>query len=138
MPAESAKTIMDQLGAESGPPYMVPAHEADVSNLAVIHALRTAADGMKRLGEQQDRMSGKIDDIGKGVHDIDKRLAIIEGNSLNTVVKEHDARLGRLEEAEQRREGAVKLWDFVLKSWPAIAGFITLLVLLVATGKVDL
>jgi hypothetical protein len=94
---------------------------------------------MKRIADQQDRISGKIDSTSEVIHDIDKRLAVIEGNSLSTTVAHHDERLTLLENAEERRKGAVGLWDFVLKSWPAIIGFVLLIsAILVANGRVHL
>lgn len=125
--------VFDQPGE-----LFVPMNESDVSNLSLIHALRATSDQMKRVADQQDRMSGKMDSVSNVVHDIDKRLAVIEGNSLQTTVKEHDERLAALEAAEQRRVGAIGLWDFVLKSWPAVLGFLILLAALVATGKINL
>lgn len=38
----------------------------------------------------------------------------------------------------QRRLGAVGLWDFVLKSWPAVLGFFILVTALIASGKINL
>lgn len=122
---------------DQGSEVFIPVGETDVSNLSLIHALRATSDQMKRVADQQDRMSGKMDSVSNVVHDIDKRLAVIEGNSLSSAVKDHDERLAALEAAEQRRQGAVGLWDFVLKSWPAVLGFVVLLAGLLVTGKVN-
>lgn len=116
----------------------MPVQDTDISNLSLIHALRANSDQMKRVADQQDRMSSKMDAVGNVVHDIDKRLAIIEGNSLASAVKDHDERLAALEASEQRRAGAVGLWDFMLKSWPAVLGFLVLLVGLAVTGRINL
>jgi hypothetical protein len=106
---------------------MVPAREGDVQHLALIHALRANADAVKRVGVQQDRISDKIGTVHDLVHDIDKRLAVIEGNSLSATVSELDERVQHLEQQEQRRIGAVGLWEWGNKSWPAIIAFISLI-----------
>src|SRR5690348_7804217 len=123
MPGPSADKVFQYLDQAE---FMVPADEARMEHLAVIHALRSAADGMKRLGEQQDRHGAKLDELVTGMHSVDKRLAIIEANSLSTTVAEIDERVTALEATDHRRQGAIGLWDFVLKSWPAIVGFVLL------------
>lgn len=109
-------------------PFLVPSNEAGVENLALIHALRANADAMKRLGAQQDRMSGKIDTMHNVVHDIDKRLAVIEGNSLASKVEEIEKEVDKLKEAEQRRQGAIGLGEWFAKSWPSLIAFLALVV----------
>lgn len=122
---------------EYGQDFMVPKSESDAEHLVLIHALRVNADAMKRIADQQDRISGKVDSVSDVIHDIDKRLAVIEGNSLSTIVKHHDERITELEDAEQRRRGAIGLWEFVLKSWPTVIGFALLIAaVLVANGRV--
>ena len=108
--------------------FFVSKRESDVESMAFIHALRANADGMKRLGDQLDRQSGKLDRVGDLVHDIDKRLAVIEENSLSSKVSDIEERVHKLEDSEQRRLGAVGLFEWAGKSWPAVVGFISLVV----------
>lgn len=117
---------------------MVPASESEATHLVLIHALRSNADAMKRVADQQDRISGKVDSVSEVIHDMDKRLAVIEANSLSTKVANIDERLTDLEEAEQRRMGAIGLGDFILRAWPAVVGFLVLLVGLAVTGRINL
>lgn len=107
--------------------FMIPASGSDVEHLALIHAMRATSDAVKRIGAQQDRISNKIDVVHDCVHDIDKRLAVIEGNSLSTAVKEIGERVSKLEGQDLRRQGAIGLWEWGNKSWPVILAFTTLI-----------
>lgn len=135
MPREAAESVNQQLG---GADFMVPASSGSVEHMALIHALRTVSDGMKRLGEQQDRQSKKIDQVLDVSHSLDKRLTVIESNSVAKVVEDHEERIHKLENSEERRAGAVSAWEWLLKSWPALVGFVALLGALVATGRLTL
>lgn len=108
--------------------YMVPKSEGDVSNLLVLHALRTTSDALKRIGDQQDRHSNKIGDVLKGVHQLDTRMAVMEANTLAAQVAELKEDVDKLKEKEQQRVGAIGFADWVSKSWPAILAFIGLVV----------
>jgi hypothetical protein len=134
MPRDAAAYLQDQIKDD----FMVPASEGDVHNLAVIHALRTTADGMKRLADQQDQYRDQISEIVQGIHQIDKRLSIIEANSLTHRVDAHDLRIKVLEDDRQRRIGAVGLVEWMGKNWPAIALFVALVVYMVINNGAKL
>lgn len=133
MPRETAEYLQRQL---EQPDFMVPASATDVNGLAIIHALRTAADGMKRLADQQDRSDSKLDTVLEKINDTNTRLTVIEKSDIGLLLKDHEVRLSLLEDERQRRVGAIGLWDFVLKSWPAILAFAALIALLTATGTI--
>lgn len=124
--------------ALEGSDFMIPANEADVNNLAIIHALRATADGMKRIAEQQDEAHKQMNAALAGIHDIDKRLAIIEANSLTHRVEVLDARVQVLEDERQRRLGAVGLVDWISRNWPLALASVGVLVYLVLNGGIDL
>ena len=105
---------------------MVPASENDVQLLALIHALRSATDEMKRLGNQQDRQASSIEDVSNVVHSIDKRLAIIEANSLTRRVEVVETDVQKLREAEQRRQGAIGMVDWLGRNWPLVLAILVL------------
>lgn len=105
---------------------MVPATENDVQLLALIHALRSATDEMKRLGHQQDRQASSIEDVSNVVHSIDKRLAVIEANSLTRRVEVVEVDVQKLKEAEQRRQGAIGMVDWLGRNWPLVIGGVVL------------
>lgn len=137
MPRRAAETLNEQL--DSGGEFFVPASESQVSGLSLIHAMRTMSDGMSRLADQQDRQSSKLGEVSEVIHGMDKRLAIIEANSLARMVDEHEKRIEALEIDKQRREGAINLADWFFKNWPGIIGFVALaMMVLVATGQLDL
>lgn len=117
--------------------FLVPASERDVNQLAIIHALRANADGLKTLGNQMDRQSRKIDGIVDTTHSVDKRLAVIEGNSLQTKVKEIEGDVEELKADKQRREGAIRFGEWFFKNWPAVFAFVGIVVyvVLAQTGK---
>lgn len=106
---------------------MVPAEQSDVTMLALIQALRSATDEMKRLGHQQDRQASSIDEVSNVVHSIDKRLAIIEANSLTHRVEKVETDVSKLKEAEQRRQGAIGMIDWVGRNWPLLLAIIALI-----------
>jgi polyhydroxyalkanoate synthesis regulator phasin len=118
--------------------FMVPANEGDINTLAVIHALRATADGMKRIAEQQDESHRQMTAALAGIHEIDKRLAIIEANSLTHRVEALDTRVQVLEDERQRRLGAVGLVDWISRNWPLALASIGVLVYLVLNGGVEL
>lgn len=107
---------------------MVPKSEGDVSNLLILHALRTTSDALKRVGDQQDRQSKKIDNVLEGVHKLDTRMAVLEANTLAAQVEELKKDVDMLKEKEHQRMGAIGLFDWVSKSWPAILAFVGLAV----------
>lgn len=133
MADDSVMGLLDQ----EDQPFLVPASESDVNQLAVIHALRANADGLKTLGSQLDRQSRKISDLVDMAHSADKRLAVIESNSLQTKVKEIEHEVDDLKAAEQRRIGAIKLSEWLSKNWPAVVAFVGLIVYVVLsqTGR---
>ena len=124
---------------EQGGEFMVPRSEDDATSLIFIHALRANADAMKRMADQQDRISGKVDGVSDLIHHMDKRLAVIEANSLAPAVKDHEARIVALEGDRNRRVGAVGALDATAKYGPmALAIIGALFLVMVVTGKIVL
>lgn len=112
--------------------------DAHASRLMEIEALRQITDNLKRLNTKMDNQADKMSAM-------DVRLARIEAGRVDTDVNEIRAMLLRvkdriavLEIDKGRREGAIGAWDWVMKSWPALVGFIGLIVAFVYTQKPNL
>jgi len=135
MPRHSVDTLNEQIEEAA---LMRPSDDSDLRTVTVLHALQTTSEGIKRLADHQDRQSLQITSVSDVVHSMDKRLAIMEANSLLTRVEKHGERLDALEDKEQRRAGAVNAAEWGLKHWPGVVGFIALIMtVLIATGKVN-
>ena len=139
--------------------FMIPASSSDVSQLAVVEALRAQGDAMRRQSELLAKMSDRFDDIGESIHTIDKRLVVIENNSLERDVKSNresiaalDGRIDTLESAvirngEERmqkveqdfyvREGMGQALRMAKDYGPMALVVLTgIMVLLIVTGRV--
>lgn len=107
----------------------------------LLQALKANTEAMGRLAERGDKQDGKLDGIVGTLHSIDKRLTVIENNSIERDVKKCredldaiDKRLAALEAIENQRKGAMGLWDWFRKSWPAIVGLIAIVAVILNTN----
>lgn len=108
----------------------------DVSTL--LEAIRISAEGVSRVAEQGSEHSRHLREISETLHSMDKRLALVENGGVSTKVDDHEKRIAVLEAAENMRKGAIGLGGWVVKNWPAMVGYIGLIVVLVEKGIVKL
>lgn len=102
-----------------------------LGRLSLIEAIRANTDAVKRIGDQKDRHETKLEDISKTLAEMNTRLAVIEQNSLSHKVDEHETRIRVLENSAEQRKGAMSLFDWTAKNWPAVLGFMGLIALLI-------
>lgn len=134
MMPETSKQEVDKL-LEEQPPIFVPADEARVAQMATNHALREVSQSLGRVATRLEGQDDKLGRVGDALHSIDKRMALIEAsqtakdNEWRKDVERLDKDLSGVKErvdslcaAEAKRQGAISLYDFMLKSWPAIVG----------------
>jgi len=112
--------------------------DGQLGRLSLIEAIRANTDAVKRLGDQKDRQDHKLDEIGKALGEINTRLAVLEQSSLHAQVEHHqremdrlEARLRVLENLSEQRKGAMNLFEWVGKNWPAVIGFVGIVALLI-------
>lgn len=102
--------------------------DAHASRLMELEALRQITDNLKRLNNKMDAQSDKMNAM-------DVRLAKMESGRVETDIDEIRGmllrvkdRLAILEIDKGRREGAIGAWEWLMSSWPALIGFIALVV----------
>lgn len=83
--------------------------------------------------ETQNGFSAEISEIKAFVHSIDKRMAVMESNTvekeITQVIKRldrHSDRIKELETDKQQRDGAVRSMTWLGNNWAWIAGIIAL------------
>ena len=111
-----------------------------------IEVLRQITDALNRAADRGDRTETKLDEIGKILHKVDNRLTVIETNSLEREVERNrvaiaslDKRMLLLEATDYRRQGAMGLFEWLLKNWPGVLGFIALVVVIMqVTGRINI
>lgn len=125
----------------SDPSVFTQLADDQLGRLALIEAIRANTDAVQRLARHGEGQDHKLDEITKSLAKIDTRLALLENNSLKSEVaqqrkdiEEQDGRLRTLEAEREQRKGAMGLFDWIAKNWPAIIGFVALVVLLVSKG----
>lgn len=101
---------------------------------ALFEALRLASDGVSRVAERQSEDAKVLREMSETLHQIDKRLALVESVGFVAKLEEHERRLIKLEGQENRREGALSLGSWILRNWPALFGYIALVVVLFDKG----
>jgi hypothetical protein len=124
---------------------MTPTEPVDVAQMAMIECLRQIADGNKKLGTVLEGMQSEIRDVRERLIRIEasefKAELTSAKNEIERLRKEDlkamDARVDALELDKGRRDGVISAWDWLLKSWPALVGFIGLVVaVLLANGRI--
>ena len=126
------------------PKLMMPVGDAEAAQIIEIEALRQIVDNLKRLNERSDAMSTLITNQTDAINGVDKRLIRIESNQLDGTVQKlanqvetSAKRIAALEADKNRRDGAIGIMEWLLKSWPALVGFIAMvLIVLQATGRI--
>ena len=113
-----------------------PVQSAELTNIALVHALRSQTDVLQRIVDHQDKFDTAVTEIRGGVHSIDKRLAVIENGSLDRGVSRNTERIGKLETdvgvlktAEAKREGAAGLVSYISSNWGLLVAIGAALVL---------
>jgi hypothetical protein len=129
---------------------MTATEPADVAQMAVIECLRQIADANKKTGQVLEGMQTELRDVRERVIRIEAsefkaevqqtKAEIAEARALvNTEIAELEARVVVLEVDKNRRDGAISGWEYLLKSWPALVGFVAVIVVvLLANGKLSL
>ena len=111
-----------------------------------IEVLRQITDALNRAADRGDRTETKLDEIGKILHKVDNRLTVIENTSIEREVERNrvaiaglDKRVTLLEATDNKRQGAMGLFEWVLKNWPGLVGFIILVVVIMqVTGRINI
>lgn len=97
-----------------------------------IEALRQITDNLRRLNDAQAEQ-------GRVLHSIDNRLVRIESSSVAAKVSELECKVDLLEAERDRRAGALRLVEWIVKHWPAVIGFLLLVaVILKSSGVIKL
>lgn len=102
----------------------------------ILEALRISAEGVGRVADQGVEHSQLLKEMGQTLHSIDKRLTVLENGGVQGKVDDHEKRLAVLEAEENRRKGAIGLGGWMVKNWPALVGYIGLIVVLIEKGIV--
>lgn len=112
-----------------------------LGRLSLIEAIRANTDAVSRMGNRTDGQDKKLDDIGKSLAAIDRRLSVMENNStprdlqrVEDEVTALDVRVTALEAERNQRKGALGLVEWVSRNWPAIIGFAFLLMVMARNG----
>ncbi len=114
---------------------------ADPSRLdaeTMLEALRISAEGVRRVADQGVEHGQLLKEMGQTLHSIDKRLTVLENGGVQAKVDDHEKRLAVLEAEENRRKGAIGLGGWVVKNWPALVGYVGLIVVMIEKGLVKL
>lgn len=104
----------------------------------MLEALRISAEGVRRVADQGVEHGQLLKEMGQTLHSIDKRLTVLENGGVQAKVDDHEKRLAVLEAEENRRKGAIGLGVWVVKNWPALVGYIGLIVVMIEKGLVKL
>lgn len=102
----------------------------------ILEALRISAEGVSRVAEQGSEQARQLKEISDTLHNMDKRLALLENGGVSTKVDDHEKRIAVLEAAENIRKGALGMGGWLVKNWPALLGYIGLIVVLIEKGIV--
>lgn len=114
---------------------------ADPSRLdaaTILEALRISAEGVRRVADQGVEHGQLLKEMGQTLHSIDKRLTVLETGGVQAKVDDHEKRLAVLEAEENRRKGAIGLGGWIVKNWPALVGYVGLIVVMIERGLVKL
>lgn len=114
---------------------------ADPSRLdaaTILEALRISAEGVRRVADQGVEHGQLLKEMGQTLHSIDKRLTVLETGGVQAKVDDHEKRLAVLEAEENRRKGAIGLGGWIVKNWPALVGYVGLIVVMIEKGLVKL
>ena len=124
MPKQHLNNLRDALEKAEGADFMVPADQAKVTQIALIHALRSQSDVLERIVAHQDKFDSAISDIRNSLHKIDTRLALIENSSLERDVTRNasridtlEAKVSALETDKAKRDGAAGLVSYISSNW---------------------
>lgn len=109
--------------------------KGDISEDILVKTLHV----LNGIVETQNGFSSEISEIKAFVHSIDKRMAVIETNTvekeITQVVKRldrHSERLKELETDKQQRDGAFKSMTWLGENWGWIVGMIALITIYVS------
>ncbi|RKF23387.1 hypothetical protein D6851_02635 [Altericroceibacterium spongiae] len=120
------------------PEIFTPTSDDQMGRLALIEAIRANTDAVNRLSRHSEMQDRKFEEITTALARIDTRLALLERDDLRSDVEDLQSRIKPLEDDRQQRKGAMGLLEWWFKNWPAVVGFVgMIMVVLIATGKVD-
>lgn len=121
-----------------------PQSDDNIGRMALIEAVRANTDAVSRMARQGEAQGGKLDAIGQSLHALDRRLALIENNTierdlerLRNCTHELESRIDVIEAREERRTGAMGLFEWVGRNWPVIVGA-TLLIAVLMRERIGL
>lgn len=128
---------------------MTSVSDDSLGRMALIEAVRANTDAVSRMAGQSEALGVKMDRMNESIHGLDRRISLIENNSLerdmermrvalkdettrvDSCFAEQEGRIAALEGERERRKGAFGFVEWVGKNWPAIIGFVFIVVLLV-------
>lgn len=120
-----------------------------LGRMALIEAVRANTDAVSRMAGQSEALGAKMDRMNESIHGLDRRISLIENNTverdlerMRSMLKEQEAsfdnkcealdvRVTELEGERNRRIGALGFVEWIGKNWPAVIGFVFIVVLLV-------
>lgn len=108
--------------------------DADVTMLAVMQTLGAVQELVHRIDERQGRMEGDISSIRDTVRETDKRVLVIESNSINTRVEALEADMKVVKEKEAIRLGHQQAASAMQKYSPMVLVAVLAIVALVQAG----
>lgn len=114
------------------------ADPARLDAATILEALRISAEGVGRVADQGVEHGILLKEMGQTLHSIDKRLTILENGGVQAKVDDHEKRLAMLEAQENQRKGAIGLGGWIVKNWPALVGYIGLIVVMLEKGILKL
>lgn len=128
---------------------MTATDPADVATLAMIEAMRQLSDNGKTTNRILEGMQVELKDVRERVIRIEAaehKDALVKAEQrmedrhirLDARVEDMSDRVDKLEAAEDRRKGALGLADWFWRNWPAVIGFVALIAVLAATGRLSL
>jgi hypothetical protein len=121
----------------------------NLGRMALIEAVRANTDAVSRMAQDMRSVGTKLDDVNNSIHGLDKRMALIENNTVERDLerlRQHyhslekkiddcdsamDGRVGLLEAAAERRVGAIGLVEWFGKNWAAVVAIVGFLAYLV-------
>lgn len=112
-----------------------PTPDDQIGRLALIEAIRANTDALQRVGRQVESQERKFDDVNKTLGEMKTDIALLKNNALKDQVERNRADIDSLEKEvadlksdRDQRRGAMSLFDWFLRNWPAVIGFALLIV----------
>lgn len=121
----------------------MPVGDEDATRRFFVEAMRANTEALRANTKTMEGLAHRVDKIGDDVQDVRERMIRIEANPLSAKVEancvrldRHSKRIDALERDKDRRDGAMSGFDWAMKNWPGIIGFVAMIVVVLAsTGR---